>query len=103
MGSRAEEPAYTWAGESLTRAELGAYIRPIYDRGMSVRRLAYLTGKSPAYIRALLVEHGATIRPTSPPRWRGSPAVRRAHEEAVASGRIKPRQNQGPRRLPILP
>jgi hypothetical protein len=50
-------------GPSLTRAELAASLRQQYETGISIRGLATTCGRSYGFVRKLLVEAGATLRP----------------------------------------
>ena len=97
----ADEAAYTDGVGALSRDELGAYLRRLYDQGLSIRRLAFLTGRSPGYVRALLVEHGATIRQRSRPRPRMTATQRERLDDLMARGILIPAQQPGRRTLPI--
>jgi hypothetical protein len=85
-------------GTTTERKRLGIRLRRKYLDGASIRALARETGRSPGYVRRLLVESGTRIRSGEP--W---PVVReRLIREGVLIPALRPKGEPPPPVIPLV-
>ncbi|MFD9633099.1 helix-turn-helix domain-containing protein [Streptomyces violascens] len=69
-----------------TRRRAARELRRAYEQGASLKELSNQSGRSPTWIRTLLLEAGATIRPRGGPRPGPPPALNARQRPQVGSG-----------------